>query len=89
VIWDFCQAIVRPFRSGRLRLGGPRDTVVEQATAAARRMWRYPEIQGAADMLFLHRALAGMYALARRLEVRRDYGELLRRHLGVAVRSAA
>jgi hypothetical protein len=82
---------VRPVAPGRDRLGGDEVTPwSSRRRPAAEPLWGFRSRSGArADMLFLHRALAGMYALARRLEVRRDYGELLRRHLGVAVRSAA
>lgn len=88
-IWGFCEALVDPWRRGPTTIGGDEVDLVVRLRPAAERLWGFRSVRGARDMVFLHRALAGMYALARRLEVRRDYGELLRRHLGVAVRSAA
>ncbi len=88
-IWQFCEALVDPWRRGPTTIGGDEVDLVVRLRPAADRLWRFRSVRGARDMVFLHRALAGMYALARRLEVRRDYGELLRHHLGVAVRSAA
>lgn len=84
-IWDFCDAIVHPWRKGETTIGPGEEDLVLRVKPAAERLWRFSNVRGAKDMLFLHRSLGGMYALARKLEVRADWGSYLRRHLGVAI----
>lgn len=80
-IQEFCEALVAPWRGGPTVIGPGEEDLVVRLRPAAERLWRFPSVRGARDMLFLHRALAGMYAMARRLEVRGDWGALLREHL--------
>lgn len=84
-VWGFCDAIVTPWRGGPSTIGPGEVDLVVRLRPAAERLWKYPSVRGAKDMLFLHRSLSGMYAMARQLEVRDDWGEVLRRHLGVAI----
>ena len=56
---------------------------------ASRELWKYPEIRGARDMVYLHRTLAGLYGMARDLEVRASWGDLLRGHLRRAIDTSA
>ena len=88
IIWEFCQTVVRPFQQGPLLLGGPKDTVVEDASVVGRKMWKFSEIGGASDMIFLHRTLGGLYTLARRLEVEADFEPMLRAQFERAVARA-
>jgi predicted unusual protein kinase regulating ubiquinone biosynthesis (AarF/ABC1/UbiB family) len=84
-IWGFCDALVRPWRDGPTVIGPGEEDLVVRLRPASERLWQFPSVRGARDLLFLHRSLAGMYAMARVLEVRGDWGGLLRRHLSVAI----
>ncbi len=88
-VWDFCDALVGPWRAGPSTIGPGEPDLVVRLRGPAQRLWSFPTVRGAKDMLFLHRALAGLYSIARTLEVEADWGAYLRRHLGVAARSAA
>jgi predicted unusual protein kinase regulating ubiquinone biosynthesis (AarF/ABC1/UbiB family) len=83
-IWAFCDAALSPWRGGPCVLGEGENLVV-RCRAAGEAVWRYPEVMGVPDMLYLHRALAGMYTMARTLRVEADWGALTRRHLERAV----
>ncbi|MFT6160476.1 MAG: putative unusual protein kinase regulating ubiquinone biosynthesis (AarF/ABC1/UbiB family) [Myxococcota bacterium] len=88
LIWEFCQAIVAPFQTGPLLLGGPRDTVVEDASAVGKQLWKFNEIGGSSSMVFLHRTLGGLYTLARSLDVEADFKPMLLESFGRAVARA-
>ena len=85
-IVHFCDVIMEPFRDGNIHeVGGPHDTMIERARPAGEEIWKYPEIRGPRDIIFLHRALGGMYALARPLRAAHPWGELMRPHFEYAV----
>lgn len=88
LIWEFCQAIVTPFDNGPLLLGGPKDTVVEDASAVGKKLWQFTEIGGSSGMIFLHRTLGGLYTLARDLGVEADFKPMLLETFGRAVARA-
>ncbi len=70
-LWRFLDTLVAPWRHGESTM---------RVRPAAEALWRCPEVRGSRDMLFLHRALGGMYGVARKVRVRGDYwGALLRR----------
>jgi predicted unusual protein kinase regulating ubiquinone biosynthesis (AarF/ABC1/UbiB family) len=81
-IWQFCDALVGPLRAGAYTIGGPEDRVLVRLQPALRELWRHPEVRGQRDVVFLHRTLGGVYAMCRRLEVRADWGALVRARLG-------
>lgn len=84
-IWDFCQAVVAPWREGSYTIGGTNDSLLDRARPVAEALWRHREIHGPPDIIFLHRTLGGLYTLARRLKVTAEWGPMLRRYLGHAV----
>ena len=88
-IWQFCDALVAPWRTGTYVIGGAEDTVVERVQPAVRKMWTFREITGPRDVLLLHRTLGGLYTLMRRLEVEDDWRARLTPHLERAVATAA
>jgi len=83
-IWRFCETAIEPWRRGPTLLGGEENLIV-RSRAVAEELWRYPEVMGVPDMLYLHRTLAGLYTMARRLEVRHDWGGMLEAYLQYAV----
>lgn len=89
VIVAFCNAVLEPMRDGKeMTIGGPDDDVVERVKPIIESMWRFKEITGPKDILFLHRTLGGAYAMARKLEVTTRWEPRLREHLGHAIEVA-
>lgn len=86
-IWAFCDAALGPWRDGPAALD-PTDDLLVRTREASNDLWRYPEVMGVPDMLYLHRTLAGMYAMARTLRVEHDWGALLERYLRFAIDKA-
>lgn len=84
-IWEFCDTLVAPWREGAYTIGGGDDTLMERLQAPAMRMWPHREIRGPRHVLFLHRTLGGLYAMARQLTVRGEWGALVREHTTRAV----
>lgn len=77
LVWQFSQAIAEPF-SGVYKLGAIPDPVAEKMRALSPRFLRHPEIQTPQDVLYLHRALGGLYSILCRLEAEADWGAMLR-----------
>jgi predicted unusual protein kinase regulating ubiquinone biosynthesis (AarF/ABC1/UbiB family) len=86
-VWRFCDVALAPWREGSCVLGKD-EHLLTRCRDAAQELWKYPEVAGVADMIYLHRTLAGLYTLARQLEVEADWGTMLRGHLEQAVRVA-
>lgn len=83
-IWGFCQSALDPWRDGPCVLGAGLNLIV-RTREASEELWKYPEIMGVPDMLYLHRTLAGLYVMARRLEVHADWAALLETYLTYAI----
>ena len=83
-IWAFCEAAVGPWLDGESTLG-QEENLVTRCAPATRELWKYPEIRGAKDMVYLHRTLGGLYVLARQLGVRAEWKHVLRSHMTHAV----
>lgn len=84
-LWDFVELLAQPFRVGRFTAGGDDDHLQDQIREIGGRLIRYPEIRAPGDMIYLHRALGGTYAMLRRLKVRADWGEMARPYHAAAV----
>ena len=84
IILEFCEAVVSPWRQGVTELGSG-DDLVQRVKPIVGKIWKYPEIRGAKDMVMLHRTLGGLYSFAREFQVRADWGEIMRPHLHYAI----
>ena len=76
LLWDFVHALAKPFQSGRMTAGGPRDTVDQDLKAMAPRFVLHPKVRTPRQMVFMHRSLGGTYAMLKRLQARQDWGAL-------------
>jgi len=76
-IWAFCDAVVGPWRSGPYQVGADDDRLIERVHPAVKQMWAHREIRGPRDVIFLHRTLAGVYGLGRKLKVKADWKALV------------
>lgn len=87
-LWRFADILSQPYRAGEYTLGDHQESIVERLRPAVMEMVRYPEVTLPRDIVFLHRSLAGLYAIARKLVVRSDWGALLREHANYAIQRA-
>jgi predicted unusual protein kinase regulating ubiquinone biosynthesis (AarF/ABC1/UbiB family) len=76
LLWDFVDTLAKPFRSGRMTAGGPRDTVDADLKAMAPRFVTHPKVRTPRQMVFMHRSLGGTYAMLKRLQARQDWGAI-------------
>ncbi len=86
-IWRLCETAIGPWREGPTLLGGDENLIV-RSREVTEELWKYHEVMGVPDMLYLHRTLAGLYTMARRLEVRHDWGQMLDGYLSFAIEVA-
>lgn len=84
-IWRLCDIMTTPFRVEQYTAGAGHDDVQDRANRLLPRILRYPEIQAARNVVYLNRALTGIYAVLRRLGLRTNYGELFYSHARYAV----
>ncbi len=83
-IWAFCESALGPWREGPVVLGQGQN-LIQRTREASNEIWKYPEIMGTPDMVYLHRTLAGLYTMARSLEVEHHWGSMLDAYLQYAV----
>ncbi|TNE91184.1 MAG: AarF/ABC1/UbiB kinase family protein [Deltaproteobacteria bacterium] len=87
-LWSFCDMLAEPFREDAYVLGGHKDSILDRIQGPVRDIMRYPEVRMPRDLIFLHRSLAGLYSMARRLQVRADFGAILTRNATIAIQRA-
>ena len=77
-LWALCRAIGIPFRSGEYTVGGPEDDAHEQIARTMPRIMLNSTVRAPKEVVFLHRALGGIYSINKQLKPCFDWGELLR-----------
>jgi len=77
-LWEFCEALAVPYRPESYTVGGSDDSFLDRLQPIARALVRFPEIRAPSEMLYLHRALGGIYGLLRPMRVKGNWGEMLR-----------
>ncbi len=87
LMYEMADVICDPFRRGPYTAGSGDDNVQAKLKAMAPRVILYPELRSPRNMVFLHRALGGMYAMVRKLKTRADWGVMLKPWLDQAVRA--
>lgn len=78
VMWDLCRAIGIPFRGGEYTVGGPNDDAHEHIARCMPRVIVNNVLRAPREVVFLHRALGGIYSINKQLKPTYDWGELLR-----------
>ena len=76
LLWDLVDIMAVPFREGTLTAGSQEDSLQDRIRSLGPRFLLYPEIRTPKDMIYLHRSLAGTYAMLRRLKTEADWGEM-------------
>jgi predicted unusual protein kinase regulating ubiquinone biosynthesis (AarF/ABC1/UbiB family) len=85
LFWDFCDVIARPFRGGPYTAGAREDGLQRELKALSPRFLRFPEIRSPPELVYMHRALGGTYAMLRRLKTEADYGHFHRLYAAHAI----
>jgi len=85
LLWKLCDIMAEPFRSGQYRCGISEDNLHKRIQAIAPQFIRFPQIQAPRECVYLHRALAGVYQMARKLELETDFGNLFQEYAEHAI----
>lgn len=80
-VWEFIQAIGRPFMGGSFTFGGPEDDIQDRITAVVPKLLAQPDARSPRELVFLHRGLAGLHTLARQLKVSHEWRGLFVEHV--------
>jgi predicted unusual protein kinase regulating ubiquinone biosynthesis (AarF/ABC1/UbiB family) len=87
-VWRFADTLAQPYRAGEYTIGTHEESILERMRPVITDMVRYPEVTLPRDVIYLHRSLGGLYAIARKLHVTHDWGALMREHCQWAVAQA-
>ncbi len=85
LLWRLAGAIMGPLRLPYYKCGAPDDLVLEQVKDLAGTVLRNTELRSPPELVFLHRALGGVYSMMRKLRHEGDYGSFMRRHVRYAI----
>jgi len=86
VLWQWCAAVIRPYRMGHVAAGSDHDDDwMKPILKLTPQLARHKEIQLPGDILYLHRALGGNYNMLRRLGAAGDWGALMTKYAEHAV----
>lgn len=78
-LWTLGRAIGVPFRGGPFLMGGPDDDAHQQIGRIMPKVALDPRLSAPAELVFLHRALGGIYSINKQLRPTHDWGEVLER----------
>jgi predicted unusual protein kinase regulating ubiquinone biosynthesis (AarF/ABC1/UbiB family) len=78
VLWRVGRIICGPLLVDHYACGGPQDDVASRLAAIAPTILLHPALRSPPELVYLHRALGGIYALLRKLGHRHNYRALFR-----------
>ena len=81
LLWELGGAIVGPLCMPYYRCGIPSDDVMDRVNKLAPRVIRRTDVRSPRNLVFLHRALGGIYAMLRKLGHEADYGTFVRPYI--------
>lgn len=84
VLWSFGEAIAKPLRAERWTCGVNAD-VLKDVRQLVPQVLRHPNIRSPREIVYLHRALGGIYAMLRDLGHSAAYGDIFRLYTDHAV----
>lgn len=73
-LWTLGRAIGIPFRGGPFTTGGPEDDAHEHIARIMPKVMIDPRLRAPKELVFLHRALGGIYSINKQLQPRTDWG---------------
>ena len=83
--WELCDIMAIPFRDDSYRCGVSEDAIQSKVQRIAPRFVQFPEIQSPPELVYLHRTLAGVYHLARKLRLEANLGEIFHSYADHAI----
>lgn len=87
-LWAYLDALGTGFRMGAIQLGAQDEHLQDAVMESGKGLVRHRSITMPSEILFLHRALAGLYTLSRQLKGTVDYGAVAMKYAEVAVTQA-
>ena len=85
VLWKLSQTVCYPLTQPRYQCGTDEDNVLIQVRRQVPGVLRHPNLRSPRQIVFLHRALGGIYNMLRLVGHETDYGSLFRRHTAHAI----
>jgi predicted unusual protein kinase regulating ubiquinone biosynthesis (AarF/ABC1/UbiB family) len=80
VLWKLAGTVCGPLRVPWYRCGVDEDQIPSDLKKLAPEIVRFPGLRSPPELVYLHRALGGIYAMLRRLEHEFDYSDIFRAH---------
>ncbi|MDP2304539.1 MAG: AarF/ABC1/UbiB kinase family protein [Pseudomonadota bacterium] len=75
VLWELCRAIGKPFAKGApYTMGGEQDDIQDIITGLVPRLLASSSLRSPHELVFLHRALGGVYQILKQLKATADWG---------------
>jgi len=88
ILWELADVIADPFRTDNYTCGGPDDDILDRVRRVAPKLLLRKEIQSPSELVYLHRVLAGIYAMLRKLEHQAELGRELRKYTNLVIDEA-
>jgi predicted unusual protein kinase regulating ubiquinone biosynthesis (AarF/ABC1/UbiB family) len=85
LLWKLAQSVTFPLTQPRYRCGTAEDDVMMRVRRQVPSILRHPNIRSPREIVFLHRALGGIYNMLRLLEHETDYASVFRRYTTHAI----
>ena len=79
-LWELGCVIAKVFQQDVFFIGNEQDTFIQDVRESSKNLLLYPEVRGPRDMIFLHRALMGIYSMLRKLGHYGSYEKIRRRY---------
>lgn len=89
VLWELSGAVCKPLMVPEYRCGTDQDDVTQRVQRMGPRILRHQGVQSPRELVFLHRALGGTYAMLRKVQHQAGYRSLARSYFAHAADVAA
>ncbi|MFT5685436.1 MAG: putative unusual protein kinase regulating ubiquinone biosynthesis (AarF/ABC1/UbiB family) [Myxococcota bacterium] len=85
VLWRLSQTVCYPLTQSSYRCGTPEDNVMMEVRRQVPGVLRHPNLRSPREIVFLHRALGGIYNMLRLLGHEMNYSAMFRRYTDHAI----
>ena len=84
-LYELTCVVAKVFQQGMFYIGAEEDTLIADVKATSKNLLVHSEVRGPRDMIFLHRALMGIYSMLRKLHHFADYESIRRQYANRAI----
>lgn len=88
LLWELARAIGIPFRGGPFLTGGPDDDAHQKIAKVIPRILLNGKLRTPKELVFLHRALGGIYTINKQLKPVTDWGQVIENAYAKALRDS-